>query len=180
MQGWNGAGLCHRSHHPYHGAACGLELLHGRQLVRRGISHHHHPVHEHCGALIAAMGFVDNLAKVGTIVGSVDEILLKPGRITEHNRHSWEDRISPWIMSPLGMPRTRRSSTTSPHHSGRQPHRFGLDPPVRASPTIAKPHQAGFWDVTEGPHYPGRGGKPYPAGTTLCQVAFCFSGQLPL
>ena len=30
------------------------------------------------GPLIAAMGFVDNLAKVGTIVGSVDEILLKP------------------------------------------------------------------------------------------------------
>ena len=29
------------------------------------------------GPLIAAMGFVDNLAKVGTIVGSVDEILLK-------------------------------------------------------------------------------------------------------
>ena len=30
------------------------------------------------GPLIAAMGFVDNLAKVGTILGSVDEILLKP------------------------------------------------------------------------------------------------------
>ena len=63
MPVWDGSGLCHRAHHPYHGAACGwifytdgslsAEVFLTTIILSMSI----------VGPLIAAMGFVDNLAK---------------------------------------------------------------------------------------------------------------------
>ena len=101
------------------------------------------------GPLIAAMGFVDNLAKAGTIVGSVDEILLKPEQ--DHGTQSAQlgrpdialDHVSFGYAQDkeilhdisLTIPAGSLTALVGPSGSGKS--------------TIAK-LIAGFWDVTEG------------------------------
>ncbi len=119
------------------------------------------------GPLIAAMGFVDNLAKVGTIVGSVDEILLKPeqdhgtqpaqlGRpdiALDHVSFGYAQDKEILHNISLTIPAGSLTALVGPSGSGKS--------------TIAKPHRR-FLGCDRGPHYPGRrGGKPYPSGTTL-------------
>ena len=101
------------------------------------------------GPLIAAMGFVDNLAKVGTIVGSVDEILLKPeqdhgtqpaqlGRpdiALDHVSFGYAQDKEILHNISLTIPAGSLTALVGPSGSGKS--------------TIAK-LIAGFWDVTEG------------------------------
>ena len=101
------------------------------------------------GSLIAAMGFVDNLAKVGTIVGSVDEILLKPeqdhgtqpaqlGRpdiALDHVSFGYAQDKEILHNISLTIPAGSLTALVGPSGSGKS--------------TIAK-LIAGFWDVTEG------------------------------
>ena len=101
------------------------------------------------GPLIAAMGFVDNLAKVGTIVGSVDEILLKPeqdhgtqpaqlGRpdiALDHVSFGYAQDKEILHNISLTIPAGSLTALVGPSGSGKS--------------TIAK-LIAGFWDVPEG------------------------------
>ena len=101
------------------------------------------------GPLIAAMGFVDNLAKVGTIVGSVDEILLKPeqdhgtqpaqlGRpdiALDHVSFGYAQDKEILHNISLTIPAGSLTALVGPSGSGKS--------------TIAK-LIAGFWDVTGG------------------------------
>ena len=148
MPVWNGAGLCNRSHHAYYGAACGwifytdgslsAEVFLTTIILSMSI----------VGPLIAAMGFVDNLAKVGTIVGSVDEILLKPEQ--DHGTQPAQlgrpdialDHVSFGYAQDKEI--LHNISLTIPAAA----HRFGWTSGSGKS-TIAK-LIAGFWDVPEG------------------------------
>ena len=101
------------------------------------------------GPLIAAMGFVDNLAKVGTIVGSVDEILLKPEQdhgtqpaqlgkpdiALDHVSFGYAQDKEILHNISLTIPAGSLTALVGPSGSGKS--------------TIAK-LIAGFWDVTEG------------------------------
>ena len=101
------------------------------------------------GPLIAAMGFVDNLAKVGTIVDSVDEILLKPEQdhgtqpaqlgkpdiALDHVSFGYAQDKEILHNISLTIPAGSLTALVGPSGSGKS--------------TIAK-LIAGFWDVTEG------------------------------
>lgn len=101
------------------------------------------------GPLIAAMGFVDNLAKVGTIVGSVDEILLKPEQdhgtqpaqlgkpdiALDHVSFGYAQDKEILHNISLTIPAGSLTALVGPSGSGKS--------------TIAK-LIAGFWDVTKG------------------------------
>lgn len=101
------------------------------------------------GPLIVAMGFTDNLAKIGTIVGSVDEILL--GEEQEHGdkevklermditvenvSFGYHDEKEILHQVSLKIPAGSMTAFVGPSGGGKS--------------TIAK-LIAGFWDVTEG------------------------------
>ena len=101
------------------------------------------------GPLIAAMGFVDNLAKVGTIVGSVDEILLKPEQ--DHGTQP----------AQLGKPDIALDHVSFGYAQGKEIlHNISLTIPAGSLTALVGPSGsgkstiakliAGFWDVTEG------------------------------
>ena len=101
------------------------------------------------GPLIAAMGFVDNLAKVGTIVGSVDEILLKPEQ--DHGTHP----------AQLGKPDIALDHVSFGYAQDKEIlHNISLTIPAGSLTALVGPSGsgkstiakliAGFWDVTEG------------------------------
>ena len=69
------------------------------------------------GPLLAAMDFVDSLAKVGTIVGSVDEILNGEEQDHGNNPVQFHGRDIALSHVSFGYQRTRRSSTTCPSPS---------------------------------------------------------------
>ena len=102
------------------------------------------------GPLLAAMDFVDSLAKVGTIVGSVDEIL--NGEEQDHGHTPVQFRGRDIALSPcvLRLPRgpggpPRREPSLSP--AGTMTAFVG--PSGSGKSTIAK-LIAGFWDVSAG------------------------------
>ena len=101
------------------------------------------------GPLIAAMGFVDNLAKVGTIVGSVDEILLKPEQ--DHGTQP----------AQLGKPDIALGHVSFGYAQDKEIlHNISLTIPAGSLTALVGPSGsgkstiakliAGFWDVTEG------------------------------
>ena len=102
------------------------------------------------GPLIAAMGFVDNLAKVGTIVGSVDEILLKPeagSRNTAGTAGKTGYRLGSCLLGYAQDKEILHNiSLTIPAGSLTAYTRSRVG---SGKSTIAK-LIAGFWDVTEG------------------------------
>ena len=120
------------------------------------------------GPLLSAMDFVDSLAKVGTIVGSVDEIL--NGQEQDHGNapvqfHGWDITISHVSFGyhadkevlhdvSLTIPAGTMTAFVGPSGSGKS--------------TIAK-LIAGFWDVVRRHHHSGRTGfekNPSPSSTT--------------
>ena len=119
------------------------------------------------GPLIAAMGFVDNLAKVGYHRGFGGRDPPEAGagsRNTAGTAGKTGYRLGScllWVCPGQGDPPQHL-----PHHSGRQPHRFGWS--LRFGQVHHCQAHRRFLGCDRGPHYPGRrGGKPYPAGTTL-------------
>ena len=124
------------------------------------------------GPLIAAMGFVDNLAKVGTIVGSVDEILLKPEQdhgtqpaqlgkpdiALDHVSFGYAQDKEILHNISLTIPAGSLTALVGPSGSGKS--------------TIAK-LIAGFWDVTSGSiTLGGQDLKRVPLKQLYDQVAF--------
>ncbi|MFQ8761481.1 MAG: ABC transporter transmembrane domain-containing protein [Intestinimonas sp.] len=133
------------------------------------------------GPLLAAMDFVDSLAKVGTIVGSVDAIL--NGAEQDHGETPAEfqgrgiqlSHVSFGYHADKEVLHDVSLSISAGHHDrlcGALRH--------RSKSTIAK-LIAGFWDVTDGADHPGRAGlEAGPAEATLRPGGLCLPGQLPL
>lgn len=101
------------------------------------------------GPLIAAMGFVDNLAKVGTTVGAVDEIL--KGEEQQHSN----------IPIQLGKPDITLSHVSFSYHTEKEIlHDICLEIPAGTMTALVGPSGsgkstiakliAGFWDADSG------------------------------
>ena len=110
------------------------------------------------GPLIAAMGFVDNLAKVGTIVGSVDEILLKPEQ--DHGTQP----------AQLGKPDIALDHVSFGYAQDKEIlHNISLTIPAGSLTALVGPLRFGqvhhrqahrrFLGCDRGPHHPGRRGR---------------------
>ena len=124
------------------------------------------------GPLLAAMGFVDNLAKVGTTVGSVDEILQSP-----EQRHG----DTPVV---LGKPDIVLDNVSFGYHSDKEIlHNISLNIPAGSMTALVGPSGggkstiakliAGFWDVTSGSIcMGGKKEKEIPLTQLYDQVAF--------
>lgn len=124
------------------------------------------------GPLLAAMGFVDNLAKVGTTVGCVDEILQSP-----EQRHS----DTPIV---LGKPDIVLDNVSFGYHSDKEIlHNISLNIPAGSMTALVGPSGggkstiakliAGFWDVTSGSIcMSGKKEKEIPLTQLYDQVAF--------
>lgn len=101
------------------------------------------------GPLIAAMGFIDNLAKVGTTVGAVDEILL-----AEEQQHGE-------APAKLGKLHIKLDKVSFAYHGDKEIlHNVSLEIPAGSMTALVGPSGsgkstiakliAGLWDVTEG------------------------------
>lgn len=124
------------------------------------------------GPLLAAMGFVDNLAKAGTTVGSVDEILKSP-----EQRHG----AAPVV---LGKPDIVLDKVSFGYHNDKEIlHNISLNIPAGSMTALVGPSGsgkstiakliAGFWDVTSGSIcMSGKDEKEIPLTQLYDQVAF--------
>lgn len=124
------------------------------------------------GPLLADMGFVDNLAKAGTTVGSVDEILQSP-----EQRHAT-------TPVALGNPDIVLDKVSFGYHNDKEIlHNISLNIPAGSMTALVGPSGsgkstiakliAGFWDVTSGSIYiSGKDEKEIPLTQLYDQVAF--------
>ena len=171
-------GLCHRSHHPYHGAAVGWSFYTDGSL----------------SAEVFLTTIILSMSIVGPLMPPWALWIILPSRY--HRRLGGRDPPEAGAGSrntaaQLGKPdialdhvsfgyaqdKEILHNISSPFRPAASP--LWLAPPVRASPPL--PSSSPVLGCDRGPHYPGRrGGKPYPAGTTLRPSGLCFSGQLPL
>ena len=124
------------------------------------------------GPLLAAMDFVDSLAKVGTIVGEVDAILNGEDKSTPPGRFRCPTGTSLSSAFPSAITRTRRSSTTSASASPRAAWSAFVGPSGGGKSTIAK-LIGGFWDVKKGRiTLGGRDLRDIPLAQLYSKVAF--------
>ena len=124
------------------------------------------------GPIIAAMGFIDNLAKIGTTVAAVDEILA--GAEQEHGD----------TPASLGAPELRLEDVSFGYHDDKEIlHNVSLSIPAGSMTALVGPSgggkstlaklMAGFWDVKSGTvRLGGVDEKRIPLPQLYDQVAF--------
>ena len=132
------------------------------------------------GPLLAAMDFVDSLAKVGTIVGSVDAILERSGAGPRGNASGVPGAGHPALPCVLRLPRGQGSAPRCISHHPRRDH-DRLCGALRIGQVHHRQADRRLLGCDLRRHHPGRAGlESGPAEATLRPGGHCLPGQLPL